>query len=78
VSKMPLTLENVWFGAARPEPRVFRPAEADEEIIRERLVSARRLNRLDQKDAARKLGYKNSAPLSKIEGGQAKMPSSAQ
>jgi transcriptional regulator with XRE-family HTH domain len=74
VSKPPLSIDSVWFGASRPMPRIFRPAETNDEIVRERLVSARRLNRLDQKDAAKKLGYKNSAPLSKIEGGQAKMP----
>lgn len=41
-----------------------------EEICR-RLVLARKLNHLDQRDAAKILGYSNSSQLSKIEAGQA-------
>jgi transcriptional regulator with XRE-family HTH domain len=41
-----------------------------EEICR-RLILARKLNQLDQRDAAKVLGYSNSSQLSKIEAGQA-------
>lgn len=41
-----------------------------EEICR-RLILARKLNHLDQREAAKILGYSNSSQLSKIESGQA-------
>ena len=41
-----------------------------EEICR-RLILARKLNHLDQREAAKTLGYSNSSQLSKIEAGQA-------
>lgn len=51
----------------------FQP-ESLEETIKKRLLNARNLNRLDQIDAARMMGYKNSSALSKIETGFAKIP----
>lgn len=50
------------------------PTESLSEIIRKRLIHARNLNRLDQIEASRLLGYKNSSALSKIESGFAKIP----
>jgi transcriptional regulator with XRE-family HTH domain len=47
-----------------------------EELMRERLIVARKLNGLDQKEAAAKLDYKNSSQLSKIENGEAPLPKS--
>jgi transcriptional regulator with XRE-family HTH domain len=44
--------------------------------MRERLIVARNLNSLDQKEAAAKLGYKNSSQLSKVESGDAPLPKS--
>lgn len=45
-----------------------------DKLIRQRLVHARELNKLNQLMAAERLGYKNSTALSKIEGGTAKVP----
>ena len=74
-TKRPDLANLTWFARTPECPRRTRPAtESTDEIVRKRMVAARNLNRLDQKDAAKLLGYKNSAPLSKIEGGQAKMP----
>ncbi|MGZ9712995.1 helix-turn-helix domain-containing protein [Glaciimonas sp. GNP009] len=50
------------------------PAQMLNETIRKRIVTARLLSRLDQKDAAKRLGYFNSSGLSKIESGMAKIP----
>ncbi len=44
--------------------------------MRERLIVARNLNSLDQKEAAAKLGYKNSSQLSKVESGACPLPKS--
>ena len=45
-------------------------SDSGEEICR-RLILARKLNQLDQSEAAKTLGYSNSSQLSKIEAGQA-------
>jgi len=50
--------------------------ESVEQLMRDRLVIARKLNSLDQKEAADKLGYKNSSQLSKVESGEAPLPKS--
>ncbi|MCX4156169.1 MULTISPECIES: helix-turn-helix domain-containing protein [Paraburkholderia] len=50
--------------------------ESIEELMRERLIVARKLNSLDQKEASAKLGYKNSSQLSKVESGDAPLPKS--
>lgn len=44
--------------------------------VAQRFVRARLLNGLSQEDAARQLGYRTSAPLSKIEGCKAPVPRS--
>ncbi|WP_124834091.1 helix-turn-helix domain-containing protein [Burkholderia sp. Bp9031] len=54
-------------GPAGDDPRVS-------PILRERLVAARLRHQLQQQDAAKLLGYKNSTALCKIELGQANMP----
>lgn len=50
--------------------------ESIEQLMRERLIAARQLNGLDQKEAAAKLDYKNSSQLSKVESGDAPLPKS--
>lgn len=59
----------------RPRRRLTTNAET-ENLMRERLIIARNLNSLDQKEAAAKLGYKNSSQLSKVESGDAPLPKS--
>ncbi|MFM0432346.1 helix-turn-helix domain-containing protein [Paraburkholderia aspalathi] len=59
----------------RPRRRLADDAET-EKLMRERLIVARNLNSLDQKEAAAKLGYKNSSQLSKVESGDAPLPKS--
>lgn len=59
----------------RPRRRLADDAET-EKLMRERLIVARNLNSLDQKEAAAKLGYKNSSQLSKVENGEAPLPKS--
>src|SRR5471030_1675508 len=61
-----------WFVA--PKVREDICPEALEKKIRERIINARNMNRLEQIAAARMLGYKNSSALSKIETGFAKIP----
>ncbi|MFM0226142.1 helix-turn-helix domain-containing protein [Paraburkholderia dipogonis] len=60
---------------SRPRRRLADDAET-EKLMRERLIVARNLNSLDQKEAAAKLGYKNSSQLSKVESGDAPLPKS--
>ncbi|MDQ7981888.1 helix-turn-helix domain-containing protein [Paraburkholderia sp. SARCC-3016] len=60
---------------SRPRRRLADDAET-EKLMRERLIVARNLNSLDQKEAAAKLGYKNSSQLSKVENGEAPLPKS--
>jgi len=60
---------------SRPRRRLADDAET-EKVMRERLVVARNLNSLDQKEAAAKLGFKNSSQLSKVESGAAPLPKS--
>jgi hypothetical protein len=60
---------------SRPRRRLVDDAET-EKLMRERLIVARNLNSLDQKEAAAKLGYKNSSQLSKVESGDAPLPKS--
>lgn len=60
---------------SRPRRRLADDAET-EKVMRERMIVARNLNSLDQKEAAAKLGYKNSSQLSKVESGDAPLPKS--
>lgn len=48
--------------------------EPVDDLIRQRAKVARELNKLDQREAAAALGYKNSSQLSKIESGMARIP----
>lgn len=58
---------------SRPRRRLV-DDEHTEETLRNRMVLARQMNRLDQKEAALLLGYQNSSQLSKVEAGEAPMP----
>jgi hypothetical protein len=54
-----------------PDPRF----DTDEHrLVRRRLMAARRINRWDQQEAARRLGYATPAPLSKVEMGRIGLP----
>jgi transcriptional regulator with XRE-family HTH domain len=57
----------------RPRRRLTDDADI-ERIMRERLIEARQMNGMDQKEAAAALSYKNSSQLSKIESGDAPLP----
>jgi transcriptional regulator with XRE-family HTH domain len=72
------TLEDITiFSRAPSRPRRRLADDADtERVMRERLIVARSLNSLDQKEASAKLGYKNSSQLSKVESGDAPLPKS--
>lgn len=61
----------------RPTRRALRRLtedESTERLMRERLVIARNLNGLDQKQGAEALGYRNSSQLSKVESGDSPFP----
>jgi transcriptional regulator with XRE-family HTH domain len=69
-----MTVNDIHLFLSNSKGRKCKTGEPLEALIRNRLINARRLNGIDQIEAAKLLGYQNSSQLSKIESGHAKVP----